>query len=308
MSNLEERKFNFIEKAKNIHNNFYDYSLVSYVNAKTKVKIICPIHGVFEQTPDKHLSGQGCKECKKIKIGNKLRSKNFVERATNLYNGKYDYSLVNYVNNCTKVKIICPIHGVFEQIAQNHLDGHGCPICGRENASNKNKKTFEQFVEEANKVHNNFFTYTNYINDATKIKIICPIHGEFYQTPNKHLSGQGCPKCKAYKGERTIMSFLEKRNISYTRNKTFDDLKDEKLLSYDFYIEKYNLLIEFNGQQHYQQCRYFHKGSHNFHKQLHHDWLKRKYCKKNNINLLVINYLENIEEKLDKTIKIWHNI
>ena len=220
MLSLEERKFNFIERAKSVHNNFYYYSLVNYVNAKTKVKIICPIHGVFEQTPDKHLRGQGCQECKKIKIGNKLRSKNFVERATKLYNGKYDYSLVNYVNNCTKVKIICPIHGIFEQIAQNHLDGHGCLLCWKEIMNKDKKKTFEQFVEEANKVHNNFFTYTNYINDATKVKIICPIHGEFYQTPNKHLRGQGCPKCRAYKGERTIMSFLEKRNINYVRNKT----------------------------------------------------------------------------------------
>ena len=304
MSSLEERKRNFLERAKNIHNNFYDYSLVEYKNAKTKVKIICPIHGVFEQTPDKHLNGQGCKECKKIKIGNNLRSKDFVERATSLYNCKYDYSLVNYKNNMTKVKIICPVHGVFEQIPGNHLDGHGCLLCWKERMNKDKRKTFEQFVEEANKIHNNFFTYTEYINDATKVKIICPKHGEFFQTPNKHLSGQGCPKCKVYKGEKIIMSFLEEKGVHFTRNKSFDDLKDVNLLSYDFYIEEKNLLIEYNGEQHYFYNNYFHKSLHKFHRQLHHDWLKRKYALKNNFNYLVISYLEDVAFAIDKSLII----
>jgi hypothetical protein len=97
----------------------------------------------------------------------------------------------------------------------------------------------------------------------------------------------------------TLEEFLNRKNISFKRNKTFDDLKDDRLLSYDFYIEEKNLLIECQGQQHYYNS--FHKPLHEFHKQLHHDWLKRRYCKKNKINLLIIKYTnyKNIEEILE---------
>jgi len=116
----------FIEMAKSIHGDRYDYSLVEYKNNKTKVKIICPVHGVFEQKPIHHLRGHGCHEC-----GDKrLTTKQFIEKVKSIHKDKYDYSLVEYKNNKTKVKIICPVHGPFEQRPNDHLRGRGCFKCG----------------------------------------------------------------------------------------------------------------------------------------------------------------------------------
>ena len=117
----------FIEKAINIHGYTYDYSLVQYVNTMTKVCIICPEHGEFSQTPNNHLSGIGCPVC-----ANKKRTNNsFIEKAIEVHGHKYNYSAVQYVNKQTKVKIICPEHGVFEQVPSNHLTGHSCPGCAK---------------------------------------------------------------------------------------------------------------------------------------------------------------------------------
>ena len=122
----------FIKKVKVIHGNVYDYSLVEYKNAHTKVKIICPEHGIFEQKSYHHLRGQGCPECRYIKSGNKLRSttEQFIKKAKVVHGNKYDYSLVDYKNNKTKVKIICHEHGIFEQTPNHHLSGNGCSKCG----------------------------------------------------------------------------------------------------------------------------------------------------------------------------------
>lgn len=111
---------------------------------------------------------------------------------TKRHNNKYDYSKVEYINSKTKVCIICPEHGEFWQTPHKHLSGQGCPKCG-----GKKKLTHKEAVERAKKTHNNKYNYDKfiYVNTDTKACIICPIHGEFWQTPHEHLSGQGCPKC-----------------------------------------------------------------------------------------------------------------
>jgi len=117
-----------IIKSNEVHNNMYDYSLVNYINSRTNVKIICPIHGVFEQTPGRHLNGSDCYQCS---VDNrKYTLEEFVELSNKKHNNKYDYSLVEYKNSNSKVKIICPIHGIFEQIPFSHLK-YGCSKCGR---------------------------------------------------------------------------------------------------------------------------------------------------------------------------------
>lgn len=117
----------FIEEAKKLHGDHYDYSRVEYKNANTKVKIVCPEHGVFEQTPHNHLHNKGCPECAGCK---KLTKEKFIRKAREVFGDKYDYSLVEYVDWKTKVKIICPEHGVFEQTPNNHTShGSGCPHC-----------------------------------------------------------------------------------------------------------------------------------------------------------------------------------
>jgi len=119
----------FINECKIIHKNKYDYSLVEYKNSKTKIKIICPIHGVFEQLHSNHIGGQNCPKCENKKLNNNK----FIERSLIIHNNKYDYSLVDYKNNRTKVEIICPTHGIFYQLPSNHLVGSGCKQCDSNN-------------------------------------------------------------------------------------------------------------------------------------------------------------------------------
>ena len=108
----------FIEKANKIHGSKYDYSLVDYSNCRTIVKIICPIHGIFEQKANEHIQGCGCRKCKYENLGAKMKlsTNEFIEKANKIHGSKYDYSLVEYSGIFSKVKIICPIHGVFAEM------------------------------------------------------------------------------------------------------------------------------------------------------------------------------------------------
>ena len=144
----------FLKKAKSIHGDKYDYSKVDYVNKKTKVCIVCPTHGDFWQSPEKHLFGQGCDKCFRKSIAKQysMGRDKFIKRANTIHNGFYDYSGVDYVNGHTKVKIKCPIHGFFMQDPASHLAGHGCPVCADvENGKKKQKWTPENCQEEARK-------------------------------------------------------------------------------------------------------------------------------------------------------------
>lgn len=144
----------FIQKAKAVHGDKYDYSMVEYVNNRTKVAIICPKHGEFWQTPYKHLSGQGCNKCYRASLSERysMGREKFIEKANEVHHGFYDYSQVEYVNSQTYVNIICPLHGIFPQVPSSHLKGHGCPKCADiENGKRKRKWTSETCREEAQK-------------------------------------------------------------------------------------------------------------------------------------------------------------
>lgn len=140
----------FIEKAKQLHSGKYDYSQTVYVNSRTKLTIVCPEHGEFEQLPSSHLQGNGCPKCARIwsdehrlnlqKSSRKSRgmtTEEWVRKAKAIHGDKYDYSQTVYVNQRTNVKIICPIHGLFEQKADSHIRGCGCRLCGNESDGHK---------------------------------------------------------------------------------------------------------------------------------------------------------------------------
>jgi uncharacterized protein YycO/G:T-mismatch repair DNA endonuclease (very short patch repair protein) len=208
------KTYEFISKAIKIHGDKYDYSKVNYINAKTKVTIICKLHSEFEQTPDKHLQG-GCKICGIFKCSNKRRSSNeeFIKKAIKIHGDKYDYSIVDYINTKTKIKIICKDHGIFEQTPHNHLTGYACIKCGLNKLSNLFKKSQDKFIKEAKVVHGDKYDYSlvNYINGKTKITIICKEHGMFEQLPSGHLSGKNCIKCMGVQLS-TTEEFIEKAN------------------------------------------------------------------------------------------------
>lgn len=211
----------FIERAREVHGDKYDYSQTVYRGSQQKVTIICPIHGSFEQRATSHLQGAGCKRCaakanrshgpqakpkgKPKRIGAPAMTLDeFVNRAHEIHGDKYDYSQVEYVNQRTKVKIICPVHGLFEQRPSTHLRGSGCPRCAHEAMRGHAYRgpghmTTEEFIERARAVHGDKYDYSKavYVNQKTPATIICPKHGEFQQNPYLHYTGSGCPRCAA---------------------------------------------------------------------------------------------------------------
>jgi len=208
----------FIIKAMKIHSDIYDYSLSVYVNSYTKLIVLCPLHGEFKQTPSNHLNGQGCPLCGNAIVSHKLIYKKevFITKSDKIHCGKYDYSLVNYTGIFKKIEIICPIHGKFEQIAHNHLQGRGCQQCKKEAIKKARSLGYDMFIKKVRLIHKDKYRYSNktYLDTRHKIEIICPKHGPFYQTPDKHMQGQGCTQCKieegSYKIKDTKESFINK--------------------------------------------------------------------------------------------------
>ena len=133
----------------------------------------------------------------RIKMSRKLTRDQFIERSRIVHKDKYDYSYSQYVGASYKVEIICPIHGFFSQQPFSHLEGRGCPQCGGITKAVKRKYTLSSFIVKAKKIHNNKYDYSkvNYIHNRVKTCIVCPKHGNFFQKPNCHLAGRGCPQC-----------------------------------------------------------------------------------------------------------------
>ena len=294
----------FIYRANLVHNNKYDYSKSIYVNSKIKTTIICSKHGEFEQTPNSHLKGSGCPICYREK-DSVLRdnTQSFIYKANLVHNNKYKYSDIDYINSKTKVKINCEIHGDFKQKPNHHLNGHGCPKCGNINIGDYNRNTLDEFINKAIKVHSNKYDYSKsiYVNSKIKTIIICPVHGEFMKTPNHHLKGSGCPTCKESKGEKIIREWLIENKIKFKPQYKFSDCKYKRLLPFDFYLPDYNICIEFNGIQHYKIVEGF-VNLKEFNDIQIRDAIKKKYCNKNNIKLIIIKYDEKIVDKLKSLI------
>ena len=187
----------FIRRAKEVHGDRYDYSKAEYINATTKVCIICPEHGEFWQTPNNHIHGTHPQNCPKCVGGVRSNVDDFVKKAKEIHGDKYNYSKVEYKNNRTKVCIICPEHGEFWQTPDGHLSGCGCPKCADLQRIKVRSSTTEEFIKKAKEIHGDRYDYSKvkYTKALNKVCIICPEHGEFWQTANAHLGGAKCPKC-----------------------------------------------------------------------------------------------------------------
>lgn len=234
--------------------------------------------------------------------GRKLTQEEFLERLKEVHRDLYDFSLFEYKGFSKRGEVICNRCGRhFFLRAENLLHGQGCKVCNNIEARKKYTKTTEQFIEKARQVHGNRYDYSkaSYINTGTKVEIICPVHGSFWQTPGNHTgpNRQGCPKCKASKGESQIRDLLDRYGLDYEVEKTFDDLIYKKKLRFDFYLPDYNLCIEYQGKQHYREQEGFVEGQ-EFEDAIYRDKLKRGYCSSHNIDLLEIKYNENIKEKI----------
>jgi hypothetical protein len=241
----------FIENAKKMHGDKYNYSKIKYKNNHIKIIIICPDHGEFEQTPSSHLSGSGCRDCGIEKVTNlrKSNTKEFIQKAKNIHDNKYDYSKVNYVNNYKKIIIICQIHGEFKQTPNRHLCGCGCKKCAIEKAADFQKSNTKEFVQKAKNIHDNKYDYSkvNYKNSREKIIIICKKHGEFLQTPSGHLTGRGCLKCCLSNRSKIASEWLDYLNINENMREVKININNSKYYIVDGYNSINNTVYEFFG-------------------------------------------------------------
>ena len=282
-------KEEFIKMARKVHGNKYDYSKVEYDGLKEKVRIICPVHGEFFQTAGSHVRGSGCPKCVNFVWHGrtihpeyrKLTKEIFVKRSKETHSTNYGYSKVEYKGYKEKVCIICPEHGEFWQNPKYHMRGGNCPKC-----VGGAKLTNQDFIAKANKVHKKKYDYKkiNYINYSTKVCIICPEHGEFWQTPNNHLFGAGCPTCPQSNMEGEVRNFLLKNKIAFEQEKGFDWLRYKKKLFLDFYLPEFNAAIECQGGQHFYPVGLF-GGEKYYLETLERDEIKNNSCYKRGIKI-----------------------
>lgn len=268
-----------------------------YINAHTPILHRCLIDGFeWENKPNNILSGNGCPKCNgKIKKSHKQ----YVDEVSKI---NPDIKVLEtYINAKTPILHICTKHNItWSAIPNNILNGCGCELCSNEKISDKNKMSHEQYIEKLNHINPNIIVLDTYINSHTPINHKCLICGNKWKTkPNSILFNKtGCPKCNESKGEREIRLWLDKHNIIYETQKSFDDCRDQRTLPFDFYLSEQNKIIEFDGEQHYKPISFF-GGQPGFEKRQKHDIIKDNFCKSKGINLLRIPYNKNIEEELD---------
>ena len=300
----------FISRANEIHNEYYDYSKTKYISLNKKVIITCKFHGDFEQSAINHLNGSGCYTCSIVKKwGYSPQSDNLTNELIALSKQKhgniYDLSKVVYRNNISPIIVGCKTHGFVKILPLTHINGVGCPVCAIIEVGDKKKKSFEHFIKKSKEVHGNKYEYKNFesYKSRTEVQIKCKKHGWFTQLAYAHLRGQGCPKCKESYGERLIRLYLSNNEIKYKYQKKFNDCKNKSYLFFDFYIPSKNVLIEFDGEQHFKVTRNETFGGKEVLKKIkENDRIKNNYCKQNNIKLIRIKYTEinKISEILDK--------
>ena len=245
---------------------------------------------------------------------------NFLKKAKEVHKEKYDYSLItkewwqeNYKNTYTKIPIICPIHGIYWQQVGSHIrEKHGCKLCGRikntetHKKNKKNKLKLNIFLKKAKEAHGDKYDYSlitkdwwkkNYnTSQSTSINIICKKHGIFKQKVFDHLQGSGCPTCSSSKIEQKIENTLKKYNLDFI--KEFRVPKSN--LRFDFYLPKYNLAIEYDGELHFKNIKFS-----KLKETKQRDFLKNKLCHIYKINLIRIPYFfkNYIEKHLIKILK-----
>lgn len=291
MKSLEERKQEFIQKAKDKFGDKFDYSKVEYVNSGTKVCIICPEHGEFWQTPEKHLDNKyACHECarKVFGRGNKRYSKEkLIQKFIEIHGYKYLYNLENFKTVRDKITITCPEHGDYNQTVLEHLKGSGCPKCGLKRISEFHKDTLQIFMQKAICVHGNKYDYSNvrYINSITPVSITCKDHGDFYQKPVDHIRGNGCPRC-LFKAQTRVYNKINSVFKNFIFEYSTEWLFPQR---FDMYLKEYNIAIEYNGEQHYHPVKRF-GGEEGYKICQERDKRKMEKCLQNNCKLFIVRY------------------
>lgn len=295
----------FIEGARNIHGDLYTYKRAQYIDKRTPIEITCRDHGPFWLTMHSHVYRKcGCKPCgDERKRGSRYTEDQIIEMARTIHGHTYDYSHIEYgkvPSMQTKVTILCSRHGPFKQTMSAHIyNRQGCHQCGDIQAERKRTpkitNTLEQFIENSRTIHGTKYSYEDvvYVNTNTPVSIICPSHGPFVVRPRKHVgSMQGCPICGMSRGELLTYQCLKSLNVEFTCQYRFKDcvgLSGSQLI-FDFWIPAFNLLIEYDGEQHYQEVPFGKNPARELLNIQVRDNIKTTFARENGIRLLRIPY------------------
>ena len=269
--------------------------LSEYKGNKEYVTVRCIKHDyIFNSKPNWLHKGCGCQKCYDERRGKTLlkSTESFIKEAKKIHGDKYNYSKVEYKGSKDKVCIICPEHGEFWQTPNKHLSGQGCPKCANKNV------TTEEFIQKAKQVHGDIYDYSKveYIGFKDKVCIICPEHGEFWQTPDHHIQGEGCPYCNSSKLEFEIKKFLEKNSIKYESQKRFEWLGKQSL---DFFLPDSNIAIECQGRQHFDKIEFFER-KYSIETRIKMDITKNQLCQEHGIKILYVVKKEDLAKCFKK--------
>lgn len=292
---------NFVNKIYKIYGDSLTIN-EKYVNQKTKISCTCNIHmetnSVF---PSNLIKGHnGCSQCGREKLS-KASFKTHEEFKNEVETANPHIKLIDkYKGANGSLKCFCKIHNkTFSKYFSSLINGHtGCDECYKEDMRNRMGKSSEQFKEELAKIHPELKVIGEYTNRSTPLKFYCTTHNiEFESKPCDILKRESCcPKSMKFVKEKSIGNLLEEWNIKYETQKRFDDCKDKRTLPFDFYLVDFNILLEYQGQQHYTPVKF---GTQNkeeaiskYKYTIKHDKIKKKYCNDHNISLIEIPYWE----------------
>ena len=251
----------FSKRVTEIFGNSFEFTKTIYVDRETPTTLICnKCKEEFKIKPrnlyDKKLVNP-CPSCRKLDFSNKKRltTKKFINKAKSIHGDKFDYIESEYRNCFTSIKIWCnKCKNFFYQKPKDHLTGSGCQKCKNNSISERRRSTKENFVNLSRNIHKEDYSYENsaYIDSRTKIEVKCNSCGRLFKIrPDAHISGGGCI-CKTESiGEKIVKNFLTNKKVDFERNKRFKECRRKRTLSFDFYLPKFNVLIEYDGRQHF---------------------------------------------------------
>jgi hypothetical protein len=294
----------FKERAYAVHGDLYGYEKVVYRNNRTHVIIECkvPGHGEFPQVPYSHLKGHGCPICANtVRKPRVIRptTEEFIAEASEIHNGWYTYAETVYQDHDLHVTIGCPKHGPFKQTPRQHLAGSGCRRCAAHARNDTQRSTVEEFIEKARLVHGEAYDYSEviYRHRAADVSIRCPQHGVFYKRPYAHWEGQGCPHCpkgSRSQGENKVAAWLDSLAVSYKEQWPYPLLSRSGLRA-DFLLNSLDVIIEYDGKQHFKPERFTGQRTEAealqvLHDLQHRDALKNAWAAQNGYTMIRIHY------------------
>lgn len=271
------RKSDIIAKAKELEVEIIN-DLAEYPAGSHQIDLYSEEDGYYTQSIGYFLSG-GISQSRYNKTRKpRITQEDWVNRCTKAHDAYYDYSKSKFLGVDNSVRIICPVHGEFEQNAGVHQRGHGCPQCGKKINHLALKKSTDEFIDKSNIIHNNFYDYSNtvYTSSRDKLTILCPIHGEFEQVAYYHTAGNGCPRCGFEKCNTNFQSKAEIEIYEWLKSVKSDlvILQNDRTFGkeIDIFLPEENIGIEFNGLYWHssnnrvddKRCRYQHKDKSEF--------------------------------------------